>query len=217
MEHVKHPRTPHLPWSPGRSADDESVSDVSHFEGKVVVVTEKLDGECTSLYRDGVHARSASSGHHPSRSWVKALWQRVQSDVSLYGRIVGENLFAVHSIHYEELPDYFLAFMMFNNDGSRDTCLSWADTGEQLEALGLASVPVLYHGVWDEARVKDCCSMWSKFGGVQEGYVVRVEDEFDVMNFGRSVAKYVRANHVQTDEHWMNKPVVKNGLKKREG
>jgi hypothetical protein len=47
---VKYPRTFHLPWSPGRGKDDKGHSGTSMFEGKEVVVTVKMDGECTSLY-----------------------------------------------------------------------------------------------------------------------------------------------------------------------
>ncbi len=43
--YVKYPRTHHLPWSPGIHADDRVLTDLSAFEGKMVVVTEKLDGE----------------------------------------------------------------------------------------------------------------------------------------------------------------------------
>lgn len=63
-----YPRTPHLPWSPGASADDVRVADLSGFAGIEVVVTEKLDGENTTLYPDGLHARSLDSAHHPART-----------------------------------------------------------------------------------------------------------------------------------------------------
>jgi len=42
---VKYPRTPHLPWSEGASEDDIQLINAEMFEGKNVVVTEKLDGE----------------------------------------------------------------------------------------------------------------------------------------------------------------------------
>jgi hypothetical protein len=45
-EPVKYPRTWHLPWSESESSDDVWLTDTKHFEGKEVVVTEKLDGEC---------------------------------------------------------------------------------------------------------------------------------------------------------------------------
>ncbi|HGN6580791.1 MULTISPECIES: RNA ligase family protein [Bacillus] len=38
-----------------------------------VINRTKLDGENTSLYKDAIHARSLSSGHNPSRTWVKTL------------------------------------------------------------------------------------------------------------------------------------------------
>ncbi|MFT5465446.1 MAG: hypothetical protein ACI8UO_000541 [Verrucomicrobiales bacterium] len=55
---IKYPRTLHLPWSPGSTNDDCFLNGVSHFEGREVVVTEKLDGENTSMYRGGIHART---------------------------------------------------------------------------------------------------------------------------------------------------------------
>ena len=36
--------------------------------------------------------------------------------------------------------------------------------------------------------------------------------EFSLNDFGQSVAKFVRAGHVQTDEHWLSRPIVVNGL-----
>lgn len=70
---TKYPRTAHLPWSPGATSDDIYQGNLSPFAGKQVVVTEKMDGENTTLYRDFVHARSIDSRFHPSRTWVKAL------------------------------------------------------------------------------------------------------------------------------------------------
>ena len=57
VKYVKYPRTYHLPWS-SPSSDDRVASSLNHFVGQEVVVTEKLDGENTSLYNDYVHARS---------------------------------------------------------------------------------------------------------------------------------------------------------------
>jgi len=46
-----------------------------------------------------------------------------------------------------------------------------------------------------------------------EGYVVRRAASFAYEDFQTSVAKWVRPNHIQTDEHWMHKAVIPNGLK----
>lgn len=67
----KYPRTPHLPWSAGKTDDDIVLLSTEHFEGKKVVVTEKLDGENTTMYTDYLHARSTINRPHISRGWVK--------------------------------------------------------------------------------------------------------------------------------------------------
>lgn len=36
-----------------------------------------------------------------------------------------------------------------------------------------------------------------------EGYVVRLVGSFKYLDFVRSVGKYVRAEHVQTNQHWV--------------
>lgn len=212
MERVKYPRTPHLPWSEGATRDDVMLIDTKVFEGREVVVTEKMDGECTTLGRSYIHARSTESGPHPSRDWIKRIWGGISWRIPTYQRICGENLFAEHSIHYNALPDYFLGFTIFENDHGMDFVLSWNQTVYVLENIGLIPVPELYRGIWDEPAVRACMSGVSVYGGKQEGYVVRLVDAFEANDFSKSVAKYVRAGHVQTDEHWMIRRVVQNGL-----
>lgn len=69
----KYPRTYHLPWSLGRSSDDKVLSNVDSFIGQEVVITEKMDGENSSLYPNGkTHARSLDSANHVSRDWLKS-------------------------------------------------------------------------------------------------------------------------------------------------
>jgi hypothetical protein len=116
MDKYKYPRTYHLPFSPGKSSDDKVLYDLSYFEGKEVVVTEKMDGENTSIYPDGFcHARSIDSKGHPARSWVRQLASyigpQMKEITSKHNwRITGENLFAEHSIHYDNLKSYFYVF-----------------------------------------------------------------------------------------------------------
>ena len=46
-----------------------------------------------------------------------------------------------------------------------------------------------------------------------EGYVVRLAERFAYADFAQSVAKWVRAQHVQTTQHWMFAEVVPNQLR----
>jgi len=206
---IKYQRTFHMPWSPGATRDDRVLDSMKPFYGRKVIVTEKMDGENTSIYRDHIHARSLSSGDHPSRTWVKGLWGRVRHNLPEDWRICGENLFAQHSIAYERLSSYFLAFSIWNEE---NVCLSWEDTLEWCELLEVQTVPVLYEGLFDEGLIK---ASWQPKKGCQEseGYVVRLADSFPYEAFKESLAKYVRGNHVQTDSHWKHKAVVPNGLK----
>jgi hypothetical protein len=49
--------------------------------------------------------------------------------------------------------------------------------------------------------------------GLMEGYVVRCTRSFKSNEFEKNVAKFVRKDHVQTDEHWLEKPLIKNKLR----
>ncbi|MFJ8490853.1 RNA ligase family protein [Streptomyces sp. NPDC094038] len=200
-----YPRTRHLPWSPGASADDLRVTDLSGLRGREVVVTEKLDGENTTLYADGLHARSPDSAPHPSRTWVRALQARIGHAVPAGWRVCGENMFARHSIAYDDLESYFYGFSVWDAEGR---CLDWDRTVVFLRGLGVPVPRVLWRGVFDERALRAL----RLETGRQEGYVVRVADGFDAREFGERVAKWVRAGHVQTDTHWMHAAVVENGL-----
>ena len=200
---VSYPRTAHLPWSPGASADDIRVSDLSGLAGREVVVTEKLDGENTTLYRDGLHARSLDSAHHPSRAWMKVLHGRIAQAIPAGWRVCGENVYARHSIAYDDLQSWFYGFSVWRGD----RCLHWDEATRFLARLGIPVPPVLWRGVFDERALRAL----RLDSGRQEGFVVRVVEEFGLPEFAHRVAKWVRRGHVQTDQHWMLAPVVPNG------
>ncbi|GAA0320013.1 hypothetical protein GCM10010302_69030 [Streptomyces polychromogenes] len=199
-----YPRTAHLPWSPGATADDVRARGTAALAGREVVVTEKLDGENTTLYADGLHARSLDSGHHPSRAWVKALQGRIGARIPAGVRVCGENVYARHSLGYEELDAWFYGFSVWDGDH----CLDWDRTVRFLHALGVPVPRVLWRGIYDERALRGLRVDTAR----QEGYVVRTTAGFDRADFGRYVAKWVRGGHVRTDTHWMYAPVVVNGL-----
>lgn len=202
---VKYPRTFHLPWSEGYTSDDKVLKNIDHFIGKKVVVTENMDGENSTLYRDGLHARSIDSRHHPSRDWLKQFHSTISYRIPDECRVCGENLFAKHSIGYDSLDSYFLGFSLW----SGDSCLEWNFTKEFFLDIGITPVPELYVGIFDELTIRSIQQDYSK----AEGYVVRLADSFQYKDFGSSVAKFVRQNHVTSDEHWMHSTIIPNGVK----
>ena len=205
----KYPRTPHLPWSPGATEDDLEMKNCLVFQDREIVVTEKMDGENTSLYRDGLHARSLDSRHHPSRDWVKAWHGCIAHEIPEGWRLCGENLYARHSVAYDALQSYFYLFSVWTD---RNECLSWAETLEWAALLDCPCPPVLYQGIWNPKLIQQI----QVDPTTTEGYVVRIADGFSYDDFGTSVAKWVRPNHVQTDQHWMHAQITPNLLQSNE-
>lgn len=105
--YYKYPSTFHLPWSQGITNDDKILKNLSNFYNKKIVVTIKMDGESCTMYRDKIHARSIDSKNHPSRHWVKQFHSTIKYNIPKNWRICGENLFAKHSIFYNNLPSFF--------------------------------------------------------------------------------------------------------------
>lgn len=204
VDWVKYPRTYHLPWSLGATDDDKTLPDTKSFHWKNVVVTEKMDGENTTLYHDHLHARSIDSKSHPSRDWLKSFWSGIKNDIPDHLRICGENLYARHSIAYDSLSSFFMGFSIWDNQ--TNVCMGWDDTVEWFELLGIEPVPVLYRGVYDREVIQELWDCKS------EGYVVRLASEFHYDDFTKSVAKFVRPNHVQTDGHWMHSKITPNKI-----
>ncbi len=196
---VKYPRTYHLPYSEGATNDDVRLLNDNQFIGRKVVVTEKLDGENTTLYRNYFHARSLDGRHHPSQAWIKNFHASIKHLIPYDFRICGENMYARHSINYDKLETYFYVFNVWHND----TCLSWDDTKNFCYNIGLTLAPIMYEGMYHKFKF-DITG--------KEGYVVRLASSFKFDDFNKSVAKFVRKNHVQTNEHW-TKNWIKNGLK----
>lgn len=138
---------------------------------------------------------------------MKALQGRVGARIPEGWRVCGENMFARHSIPYEELESFFYGFSVW--DGEH--CLDWDRTVAFLRDLGIPVPPVLWRGVFD-ARAEKTLRALKLDTGRQEGYVVRPADGFGAADFRCLVAKWVRPGHVQTDTHWMHAAVVENGL-----
>lgn len=204
INRVKYPRTFHFPWSPNLQNDDRMLQSTAGWEGTEVVITEKMDGENTTMYNDYIHARSLDSPTEEWRERVKAIWGGIAHEIPPGFRICGENVAAVHSIRYDDLLSYFLVYGIWD----KMTCLSWSDTMEWCGMLGLATVPLIYWGTYSDDLCKELCSRLNP--ATQEGLVVRPAGAFLYREFPTRVGKFVRARHVQTNEHWTRKKIEYN-------
>lgn len=198
-----YPRTYHLPFSPGVQSDDKIQHDFSRFEGKEVVITEKLDGENTTILREGFHARSLDSPMNYTRSWIKVLHSLIGHEIPEKWRLCGENMGYFHSIEYNDLESFFYLFSIWDENNNR---LSYDDTVEWAKMLDLAMPRVFDRRVFDikslEALSKELDT--SKI----EGFVVSLVDPVHYSDFRNATVKWVRPNHIQPNgngdnDHWL--------------
>lgn len=204
----KYQTTPHMPCSPGISRNDKKLKSLAHFRGEDVVISLKRDGENANLYTDGFHAKSIDSRHHPSRDWLANWHAGFAHDIPQGWRICGENMYARHSLSYTDLASYFEGFSVWDET---NTALDWDSTLEMFELLSIVPAPVKWRGIFDERVVHQLVAELDL--EKDEGLVMRKAGRIRYEDFGRSYAKWVRKNHVQTDDHWMHAAVVPNGLR----
>jgi len=208
----KYNRTMHFPFSPEIHSDDKTLDqkDIENFIGKEIVITEKADGGNACLTNKQVYARTHSEpASHGSFSMLKALNDYFVSFGLLDGdmRIYGENMQGIHSIDYGFLKSPFYIFNIFYNN----EWYSWDDVESVASFLNIPTVPVVFRGVFNsEKELRDFLdkeidkpSLFNE-SAEREGFVVRKVEAFKNEDFSKSIAKYVRKGHVQTDEHWSN-------------
>lgn len=210
---MKYPRTFHLPFSPGVYRDDKVQYDLRQLLGQKLVYTEKMDGICTTMTSDECFDRSPDSKPDKFNSYVRGLWGSIKYRIPKGMRICGENVYAKHSIHYTNLPDYFLVFNIWQDD----ICLSWEDTERICKEFGLCTVPILVYDI-PHIEKNTLFNTLENFGKEridttkQEGFVVRPTRLIHKNDFPFCVLKWVRDGHVQTDQHWREQPLIKNKL-----
>ena len=207
---MKYPRTYHLPFSPGATKDDKKLQAdwFKNFIGQEVVITCKLDGENIHMNQKDCYARSDGA---PTRSpWSRNIWDpqeglywRIKQYIGEDETIFGENLYGEHSIHYNKLTDYFHLFAV--NDGVN--WYSWDDVKMMADIMNVPHVPELYRGIFYKEqdcidKVLELVKQPSIYGDQREGIVMRLTSSFKIEDFPKYVCKWVRPNHVRTDEHW---------------
>ena len=202
---VKYPRTPYWPYSPFIGREDGVHPDPRRFVGVPVVVTEKLDGSNTLLHAGKVYGRSISA---PSEAkWMAMVkkhhvWKVMEPDVYLYG----EDVYGVHSIAYGPVPEdrTFYAFALRDADGA---FAAFSELEAYAERQRIPVVPILFRGKFGSVTelrmfVERAHGECAVLGGEREGVVVRLARGFAVSEFQDAVCKSVRADHVQSEEHW---------------
>lgn len=217
------PHTPHLTWlGKGQPRDDKllSLHEANALLAGEVIVEEKVDGANLGFSTDGdgllrVQNRGSyldrAHAHPQFRllwSWIdargSALVDALWPDLMLFG----EWCYAVHSITYTRLPDWFLGFDVY--DRSVEKFWTVARRDALLAKLRLHPAPRVAKGHFSIEEIEQLLSNGSQVGdALVEGLVIRQESG----GFTTARAKLVRAEFTQAiDEHWARGPLRRNEL-----
>lgn len=218
------PHTPHIDWlGEGMPRDDKVLdeAEIASLLAQPLRVEEKLDGANLGIsLRDNGELRAQNRGQYllepfagqfsRLNSWLAqhryALTDHLSSDVIVFG----EWCAARHSLDYDNLPDWFVVFDVY--DRSAQKFWSCARRNALAETLGLAVVPTLYEGTATVDELKNLLSSASSQyrEGTPEGIVMRQ----DSAQWCEARAKLVRADFAQSiEEHWRSRAIEWNDVR----
>jgi len=217
----KFPHTPHLIWlgsDPPRKDKILSPDEVSVFLNGTVIIEEKTDGANIgfSVGSDGkirVQSRGRyirSFGHSQFaliRKWIAEKQPAMEKALAPGLILFGEWCYARHSIYYDRLPDWFLAFDVY--DSRRGEFWPVRRRNEFVKSLGLITVPFLDTGCFTRPELLKYIARSSMTDRQMEGIYLRKEKK-DIL---AARAKIVRPEFMQSvGKHWTKRALEKNKL-----
>ncbi len=215
------PHTPHISWLGDGAPRGDKVLDPRAADDLLsgeVLVEEKIDGANIGVsigpdrqlrvQNRGQYLAEPYAGQFSRlRAWLGqrriALLEKLQADWILFG----EWCAARHSLDYDRLPDWFLAFDVYDRSERK----FWSDARRDAlaESLDIAVVPAVHRGKTDlDALVRMLDGGASRYrDGPPEGFVVRRQSA----RWCEFRAKLVRAEFAQAiDGHWRGRTIEWN-------
>ncbi len=217
------PHTPHLAWlGPESPRDDKLLSpaEASEFLKGNVVVEEKLDGANLGIsigtngrlqaQNRGQFLDAPYSGQFARLpSWLASHETILAKTLNDHLILFGEWCTARHSLDYCDLPDWFLAFDIY--DRREGKFWNTVRRNALVQQLALSPVPTVFTGETDLKRLKDLVIQGrSRFRtGSMEGIVVRRENALWL----ESRAKLIHPTFARAiADHWSRRNIEWNRL-----
>ncbi|MGE3345443.1 MAG: RNA ligase family protein [Vicinamibacterales bacterium] len=225
-EFLRFPRTPHLVWLSTEPARDDKVLsplEAGDLLNGEVSVEEKIDGanvgvslsEAGRLQAQNRGAYLERATCHPQFRplfrWLEVHKQALTNALGPSLVLFGEWCYAVHSVRYTGLPDWFVAFDVFDRKLNQFWSADRRD--ELIDTIGLSGVPRLARGRFGVSEIVGMLgdSCWSS--GPAEGVYVRRDGPAALV----ARAKVVRPEFVQQIEaHWSGRTMQTNQLQSGE-
>ncbi len=214
------PRTPHLAWlGAGRPRDDKvlTLAEAQELMENPVVVEEKVDGANLGFSVDEHGTlRAQNRGRYldfaalqdqwkPLKLWLSTRRDRLADALFPDLMLFGEWCYAVHSVRYAHLPDWFLGFDVL--DRSQGVFWSVDRRNELAHQLDVAVVPELGRGHFSLGGLTELLGESRLTVGPAEGLYLRWEAERQLLQR----AKLVRAEFVNAiEQHWSKRRLEEN-------
>mgnify|MGYP002822573112 CR=1 FL=1 len=217
----KFPRTAHLFNIGGATVDDRFVSleENKYFFNNVVQITEKVDGAQLGISMDEnyqilVQNRSHyvnSSSHSQFKildKWIADHRDDLYNILDVNTILFGEWLYAKHSISYNKLPDYFMAFDLYNK--KEKVFYNRQILDEKLENTNIKSVRIMYNGkIENKNQLLKLIENQSDYtdSRVEGIYIKTFEDKYVKYR-----CKLVRNDFICGNDHWSKGIIEKNQI-----
>lgn len=218
---VKFPTTPYLFAPPHFTSHQDRVltdEETKVFFSEKVIIEEKIDGANLgiSFSPDGI-IQLQNRGHiiippyegqwRPLSKWLENRIDQL-FDILLDKYILfGEWCYIKHSVHYISLPDWFIAFDLF--DKQKHAFLPVKIRNQIIKRIGLAVVPQIYTGHLTKSLLGSLVNKSAFSEELCEGLYIRI-DASDRLLYR---AKYVRNSFSESIEaHWKKNMLTKNQL-----
>lgn len=215
----KFPSTPHLWHAENMDLRRDKVMSEGERDAFLcaeVRVEEKIDGANLGISFDekatpvlqnrGSILSSPYVGQWKSLpTWVESRLDQLKEVLSDRYILFGEWCYAKHSIYYENLPDWFLAFDVY--DKVKSSFLAADGRNRFVERMEVSTVPFIAKGKFTMNELRSFLGSSNLGAEKMEGLVLRKEDSENL----QERAKMVRPEFVQAiEEHWRKKPLNVN-------
>lgn len=190
----------------------------NEFLRHVLTVEEKVDGGNLGIsFDEDGNIRAQNRGaylHLPGSGQWKKLgeWLALRTDLlfeHLSDRYIlfGEWCYAQHSIFYDRLPEWFLAFDIYDRESR--LFLSSARRDRLIEKMRISKVPCLAHGLFSFSEIEKFLSQSKLTDQPAEGVYLRI----DHGDWLEQRSKLVRPAFIQAvDQHWSRSAFRPNRL-----
>ena len=216
------PHTPHIVWLGNQNPRDDKILSLEENKELLsgsVSVEEKLDGANLGISLDsngdiqiqnrGQYLVKPFDGQFSRlNAWIMQHQNALSTLIGEQLILFGEWCAAQHSLDYKSLPDWFIAFDVYDKINKKFWSVS--QRNELAKELNLFTPTTLFHGAATIQKLLNIINSPSEYrNGNMEGIIIRK----DSTQWNEFRAKIVRPDFTQSiDTHWSKKHLAWNKM-----